>query len=139
MTKERRGPYCAPCRSVVNKEWYAANRETRTAVLREQYREDPRVWMLRRAKKRAQAKGLPFSLVLDDIVIPVVCPVLGLPLKVGDERQNDCSPSLDRVDPSKGYVAGNVQVLSLRANRIKNNASSADLAAVLSHVQSHGR
>jgi hypothetical protein len=34
------------------------------------------------ARERALAKGLPFAITLDDVVIPDVCPVLGIPLVV---------------------------------------------------------
>jgi hypothetical protein len=59
-----------------------------------------------------------------DIVIPTYCPALGIKLKaaVGVKSNRDLSPSLDRIDPSKGYVPGNVQVISYLANKIKQNA-----------------
>lgn len=52
------------------------------------------------------------------------------PLALGSGL-SDMSPSLDRLIPSKGYVKGNVVVVSWRANRLKNNASLADLRALV--------
>lgn len=88
---------------------------------------------------RARLKGYEYDLVVSDISIPTLCPVLGMPLVVGVGKQTDASPSLDRIYSTRGYVRGNVQVISLKANRIKNNATLAELAAVLSHMEKHGK
>lgn len=64
--------------------------------------------------------------MLEDIVIPTHCPILGMPLAF-TEGESDWSPSLDRIDPTKGYVRSNVQILSWRANQLKRNASLEEL------------
>ena len=56
----------------------------------------------------------------DDIKIPDHCPALGIPL---DKRDADHHPSLDRFDNSKGYTKDNVNVISFRANHLKNDAT----------------
>jgi len=97
---------------------------------RRSYASYQRSSMLARAKKRAKSKGLEFDLVLADIQIPSHCPVLGIPLSIGKRGDYTNSPSLDRIDNSKGYVKGNVQVISHRANYIKGNATSQELMKV---------
>lgn len=52
----------------------------------------------------------------------MICPVLGISMEWGHKNGRDNSPSIDRIDPMKGYVEGNVIFTSLRANRIKGNA-----------------
>ncbi|MFL6758565.1 hypothetical protein [Sphingomonas sp.] len=79
-----------------------------------------------RARKRAQNRRLDFTIRREDIITPDVCPVLGIPLVVGSDR-SPASPSLDRIDPSLGYVPGNIRVISDRANRLKSNRSLAHL------------
>lgn len=86
--------------------------------------------MLSAAKKTAKLKGLDFNLMVEDVSIPEVCPVLGLTLTRGTGYRSDSSPSLDRVIPSRGYVKGNIVVVSMRANRIKNDATIAELKKI---------
>jgi hypothetical protein len=76
-----------------------------------------------RAKARSKEKGLPFALTAADIIIPNFCPILGIPLQRGVGKVIDGSPSLDRIDSTLGYVPGNVQVISYRANTLKNSAT----------------
>jgi len=83
-------------------------------------REDPRIRMLATAKYRAKQKGIPFDITKDDFNVPEICPLLGIPIKKIDGRRTDNSPSLDRIDNTKGYVKGNVWVISDKANRLKN-------------------
>ena len=95
-------------------------------------KKNPVTFMLSRAKIRAKTRGLAFDLVTGDIAIPEYCPVLGLKLRVADGCANDASPELDRIVPSKGYVKGNVIVVSRRANRIKNDATPEELQKIAS-------
>lgn len=90
--------------------------------------------MLRHARRRAERVGVPFRLKETDIVIPSYCPVLGIPLEKnkGGKAGADNSPSLDRIIPRKGYVKGNVIVISYKANRIKNDATVEELKQVAS-------
>lgn len=91
--------------------------------------------MLANAKTRAQKKNLPFDLCLEDISVPNVCPALGIPLVVTPGKTTGNSPSLDRIHNAKGYVRGNVVVVSFKANTIKNNATVEDLRMVLAFYE----
>jgi uncharacterized protein (DUF433 family) len=81
--------------------------------------------MVQLAKARAKKHGLPFNITEDDIEIPVFCPALGIKLERGEQGKGhfDNSPSLDKIVPEKGYVKGNVVVVSMLANRLKSNAT----------------
>ena len=85
---------------------------------------EKRLWNA--AKSRANKKGREFNIELSDIVIPTTCPVLGTPM---------VAPSLDRIDSSKGYVKGNVRVISKRANTLKNNATIEEIELVLKDLK----
>lgn len=98
---------------------------------------DKRYKLLRNARLRAQARGLDFDLEISDIVLPELCPVLGTKISYGGGRQNENSPSLDRIDSSLGYTKGNVRVISWRANRIKSDATLSELEAIVSYIKSN--
>lgn len=69
--------------------------------------------------RRCKRKGLAFDLKKEDLMVPkgFVCPILGIRLKVGGKHYD--APSVDRVDLTKGYIKGNVFVMSMAANAMK--------------------
>lgn len=83
--------------------------------------------MLTSARNRAVRRGLEFNLELSDIIIPEKCPLLEVPFQFGTKECYDYSPSIDRIDNSKGYVKGNIQIISMKANAMKNSASLEEL------------
>ena len=85
--------------------------------------------MVRRKKAQCKQQGIDFNLTVDDIDIPERCPVLGIPIK-HDTGNREQTPSIDRIDPSGGYVRGNVRVISARANRLKSDATKDELLAI---------
>lgn len=89
-------------------------------------RSDPATWrvaIINALQQRAKKKGIPFDLKAEDLDVPTHCPVLGTPFLFGRGKQNMDGPSVDRVIPEIGYVKGNVQVISLRANILKSNCT----------------
>ena len=115
-------PPCKCCSSVLGKISY------RKHILKN---------LLRLAKHRALRKGIEFSITEIDIKIPEFCPLLGIPIIIGrkGKAQSDNSPNIDRIDPSKGYVKGNVWVVSSRANRIKYNSTLEELELICSNLR----
>lgn len=90
--------------------------------------------MLSQTRARAKKLGREFNLTLADLVIPDLCPVLGIPLypSVTGRRDRTHSPSIDRIDSSRGYTRDNIVIVSYRANVIKNNATPDELDRVAS-------
>ena len=75
---------------------------------------NPERYMHSRAKSRAKKRGTEFNIDKSDIDIPIICPILGIPIikeyKKGKKNgPTPNSPSLDRVDNSKGYVIRLIQ------------------------------
>jgi hypothetical protein len=82
-------------------------------------------------KTRAKQKNLDFNLDVEYLFnIPSDnCPIFDFKLSWGESKNKATfnSPSLDRIDPTKGYIKGNVQWVSHLANTMKNNASKEQL------------
>jgi hypothetical protein len=110
-------------------------RVVKTAFEKRRRVSDPRLGLLYAAKKRAKAEGLTFDLVVDDIIIPDVCPVLGIEMFKGTRKRKDNSPSVDRFLPVLGYTKNNIRVISWRANDLKKNATVEELTKVLSYMK----
>ncbi len=109
--------------------YYRANASKYYEREKKYVKDNPEFRMWWAAKRRAKTRGLPFNLERTDIVIPEACPILGLRLETGEGVSTDASPTLDRIDPSLGYVRGNVWVISALANRMKSNANAEQLRA----------
>lgn len=126
--RARRQTLCESCR---HREWRAKNER---AVI------SPEAKMLYSARKRARERDVSFDLSIVDIVIPELCPVLGIALEprrgASEKGPADNSPTLDRIVPELGYVPGNVQVISWRANKIKSDASLRELEAIVEWIRS---
>lgn len=80
---------------------------------------------------RAKQKGIPCDVkYLCSMPLPDVCPVFGTKISFKREKgKRDPSEvaTFDRIVPSLGYVPGNVQILSEQANRMKTDATPAEL------------
>lgn len=95
---------------------------------REWRKNNPEKQMMRGVKKRVREKGYESNIDLSDIVIPEYCPIFPwIKLELGG---GDSAPTLDRIDNGIGYIKGNVQVISYRANRMKSDANRDELVAL---------
>lgn len=108
---------CKECRKTVSKKQW----ENKTYIQK----------IYDRAKTRATRKRREFNIDLEDIVIPELCPVFDVPLV----EDTEYAPSIDRIDSSKGYVKGNIQIISRRANLLKNNATVEELEMVIKFLK----
>ncbi len=71
------------------------------------------------------------------MVLPKFCPLLNIALKINQIKSENNSFSLDRIDNSKGYIPGNVWIISKRANWIKNNASIEELDTLVNNLKKY--
>ena len=89
-------------------------------------------------KKSAEKRGISFDLKLsdiDEIGIPITCPILGIPLHFHRNMVEDDSISFDRIDSSRGYTLDNLIVISYRANRLKSDATLEELEKITEFYQ----
>jgi predicted DNA-binding protein YlxM (UPF0122 family) len=92
-----------------------------------------------RKRANCRANNIPFDLTMDDIVWHTHCPVLGMELEyLGiDSSRKENSVSFDRINPKLGYVKGNVQIISWRANRIKNDGTSEEHKMIYDYMKKY--
>jgi hypothetical protein len=86
-------------------------------------------------KANATKAGHEFTIPFGHIEWVPTCPILGLELDYFAEKTQENSPSFDRLDPTKGYVSGNVQIVSWRANRIKNDGTSEEHERIAQYIR----
>jgi len=113
--------------------YYEENKEQLKAAQKAKYRANPLKYLIYAAKARSEKFGFDFNLTETSLVMPDVCPVFKTPFVVGDRN---LAPSLDRIDPKRGYVEGNVAIISFRANRLKMNASLEELKQLVAWLES---
>lgn len=132
--KSGRTSLCKPCASDYANDWHRANREHHnqkmTSWRRAQRHTNPEKFLLTSARRRARETNRPFALKLSDMVMPEICPALKKPLTFGTGKCHPFSPSVDSIRPELGYVPGNIAVISLKANSIKQNATPEELRQV---------
>lgn len=120
---------------------YEDNKPKHSMRKRKAYLCDPRKWLFWAAKRRAKNSGLEFTLTQNDIpVIPVLCPVLLIPLiiKSGSCGPGVNSPTLDRIDNSKGYVPDNIAIISWKANSHKGDLNIVQIERLLNYAKGQG-
>jgi hypothetical protein len=85
-------------------------------------------------KTKAARLGVPFDLDEQWFVdnLSPVCPILGILLDQGDR---DSTMSVDRMIPEKGYTKENCSIISLKANRLKNNATIEELEKIIAFMK----
>jgi len=95
--------------------------------------------MLIESRRSAKRRGIPFHLPIYNttLTIPDTCPVLGIPLyKVrGIMGGGPNSPTIDRIDNTKGYIEGNVRIISKRANSLKSNGTLEELERIVKYIK----
>ena len=142
---------CTECYSITRKELYASgwrqphNPETSKRKQQKWAGKNPtKNWVMMavtRARKRAKTNNVPFNISTEYIIsiFPDKCPIFGTEFSiVGNKKTLPTSPSLDRINCTKGYVVGNVEVISMKANVIKQNATSEDISKVANWLKTKG-
>lgn len=121
--KDNKYPWCKSCKNKYNVE-----------QKRKAHKKDYRPALIRAAKYRAKKKGLPFNISADDLELIDVCPVLGIKIyTAGLNNQN--APSIDRCVPDLGYVRGNVNIISRRANTLKGDVTVKEAEKILHFIK----
>ena len=97
------------------------------------YRADSSAIILAAIKKKCKLKNIKYEIDRDYLksIMPknMICPVMGVKMTIGNKLHR-YSPTIDRIVPEKGYVAGNIIVISKIANSIKTDATIDQIESV---------
>ena len=142
---------CTECQSLARKSLYATgwrqkyNKETSSKKNKKWIEMNPKEhWLIRavgRARKRSTEQNLNFDITKEylESILTEKCPIFNTEFVFnGNKVSKNESPSLDKIDPKKGYVKGNVAIISMKANVIKQNASSEDIYKVANWLKNKG-
>lgn len=112
-------------RKRANQKAYVERNKERVKAYKNRWTEENFNWILHnRAKNRARRAGLEFNLEVSDIIIPLTCKYLGVTLTKGWGKGKQLThASIDRIDNTKGYIKGNIQIISRLANEMKRDAT----------------
>lgn len=126
-------------RQAATRAWFKAHPEYINEKQAEYRKKDPVKFMLRNVKNRAKRLGLEFSLTRADVPVPEFCPVFGVKLEWGHGKVSGffspASPSVDRMDSSKGYTPDNVRVICWEANMLKRDATLEKLKKIVAYME----
>lgn len=98
-------------------------------------------YIIRQVKGSALRRGIPFDIDFYDLILPEYCPILKIKLiynyRDGTPKEINSfyEPSVDRIDNTKGYVRGNVWIISRLANSMKNAATLEQLELFCINMQ----
>jgi hypothetical protein len=101
------------------------------------YLKDYRTGLLSNAKQRSRINNIECTITLEDIIIPEICPILKVPLIRGTKNNYKFSPTIDRIDSTKGYTKDNIKVISMKANTMKNNATFNELKIFSENIMNY--
>ena len=109
------------------------DRERDNKSQREWRRRNPFKFKCSSKRQDCSKRGIPFDLTPEylESIWTGQCAILEVEMNILSHKDSLYAPQLDRIEPDKGYVEGNVVWLSRRANNIKGNATIEELAAVL--------
>jgi hypothetical protein len=95
---------------------------------------DPQNYLWYVARTRARQKNTEFTINKEDIIIPYNCPILNITLTKGNGYLPNAM-SLDRIDNNKGYIIGNVRVISRKANLLKSSLTLDILEKLIKYIK----
>jgi hypothetical protein len=114
---------------------YNKNKQSRIANQKDKHQSSPWKTMYQTAKRKAMEQSLNFNITPEylESLYPKdnKCPITRLNFEFGytnkEKINKNNSPSLDRIIPSKGYVIGNVMIISDLMNRMKQDSTYEDI------------
>lgn len=119
----------------MRKKYEKTSREDPRAYYVAYRKNNPIAYLINSARYRSKKHGDDFTLTIDDLEVPELCPIYKIPLKYTPGGRTDNSYSLDRLDNSKGYTKENVRVISWKANQMKGDFTIEEVESLLNYMK----
>lgn len=116
---------------------YNICKECRSTKESLQRKENIYQFMWKEARSRAAKFNREFTITPEDIEAIWVshCPIFGIPLIINTNTAGPNSPSLDRIDNTKGYTPDNIAVVSFKFNSMKRDLTPEILRTMLKYME----
>lgn len=115
---------------IISSTKYNINNKDKIKLYRDSKRYNHELYLYKLAYKRAKATNIEFDIDIEDIIIPKICPYLNIEItNIPNTTRNyiKSNASIDRIDNTKGYIKGNIQIISTYANFLKKDATVKEL------------
>jgi len=133
------GNICKICTAIKNKNYYENNKKAISKRIRNYHENNRSKYLLKAAKNRAKSQNLQFDIDYNYIesIIPKnnTCPLLNIKMKINNGYAKDNSYSIDRIDPNKGYIIGNIHIISYKANTSKSNSTIEEYERIVGNLE----
>ena len=106
------------------KAWVKRHQAKWVQLEREKYAREPFLRLVQKSRQRARESGIPNDLTMEWARARWNghCEITGAEFKhTRNGKQNAFSPSLDKIDPTKGYVQDNCRFILCALNRFKGD------------------
>lgn len=141
-------PICKKCQRQYEMSWRSSSKEQRAKTRKRRVEKEKSYrqiydainrgrLLVMQAKRRSQAKEIPCDLhnFIPEIEARVqrgVCELTGLSFNFHSKGTSWNSPSLDRIDPKKGYTHSNIRIVCFAMNAAMGNWGSDTLRMIMS-------
>jgi len=131
---------CKMCSLEAADKWQKSHKEEHNKSSKKWRINNPKTYILARLKQSARLRNIYFKLYESDLGdLPKFCPVLGIKLNYSGTRHSANSASVDRIDNTKGYIPGNIIIVSHRVNHLKNDATWQELLQIVKFYKKLGK
>lgn len=101
-------------------------------------KEGKQQYLVTSKKSFSKRNNLEYDLTVGGLEWPDICPVFGIELNYGaDIMARENSPSIDRLDSTKGYTNSNCRVISFKANQIKSNGTAEEHRKIAEYMEAN--
>ena len=119
--------------------WVKANKDKWRTYEQKRYAKSPFLRLISKSRVRSRAAGMENNLTVEWARARWTgrCELTGVEFKQTGGKQNSYSPSLDKIDPKKGYMQDNCRFILCGLNRLKGDEDDDVMRSIARHLVGH--